>query len=265
MPGASGLPAYFNGKMKRFFLSLVFCLFFGLSGWSFAAILPVLVEASQNNTAQTTYSTSSLTPASGAVYTVSFGSVKNSGTPSDPSLAGTNGWNVTWNKLQSGTYNTTNILRGTVWWGIASSGVAGTITATYTAATSDSAVWHVIRWDGADSSGTIVQSTQAGGGATTSTSLTVTMASAPASSANVTLGIFWHHAYEDTVPGGAATEFTGADNGVSSQALRMQSHWLANSQSPSSTWATSSTRIGFAIEVKATGGLPRQLLSRRRS
>lgn len=96
-------------------------------GWRHATTTLGSVNLS---TTASTYTTTSVAPTSGALVLVGVHSQKGT-TPDVPTLAGTNGLNVTWTQVRTITYGPTGLGRLTIFRGVASSSVAGTLTASF--------------------------------------------------------------------------------------------------------------------------------------
>lgn len=88
-----------------------------------------------SNIDATSYATGSGTPVSSSVYYVAVGARRAAGQTVEPTLAGTNGFNVAWAVVGASVLS--NDIRLTVFRGTASSGTAGTLTATFTGETQD--------------------------------------------------------------------------------------------------------------------------------
>jgi hypothetical protein len=93
---------------------------------------PIALGQANSGSSASTYSAGSMTPVNGQLYIVAVHNQKGS-TADTPTLAGTNGFNVTWTKINDVAYNTTTTKLGhlTVFSGVASSAVAGTLTASF--------------------------------------------------------------------------------------------------------------------------------------
>lgn len=118
-----------------------------------APLVPVVATQFTDAVDRTAYTTGSLTPTSGALYLAFVVGRTADVAYRIPTLTGTNGWDVPWTRIPASQaiYRFTSVDRGgvDVFWGIASSAVAGTLTFDYGAGTSLRAgVLHLIRIDG---------------------------------------------------------------------------------------------------------------------
>lgn len=139
----------------------------------------------------TSFTTSSSSPTSGALYVVfGVGRLGPITTARNPTLSGTNGWNTTWTKVAAAQaiYGFSGDRCQTdVWWGIASSGSAGTITIDYIEAGNYAAATiNVIQIGGGPNLGTPVGATGTAHDDTGSASnVSATMTGTPAASSIV--------------------------------------------------------------------------------
>jgi hypothetical protein len=156
------------------------------------ALLSAVVEAQYTDTADlTSYTTGSITPVSGALY-IAFARARVPGIPyRTPTLVGTNGWNVTWTRIPAAqsVYQFVGIDRGgiDVFWGVASSAVAGTLTFDYGAGTAmTTGTLHLIRIDGGpDTTAPIGATASAHDDTATVSSLNATLTALPRSTSIV--------------------------------------------------------------------------------
>ena len=115
--------------------------------------VPVLVQRIGTTTDNPTLTSSTNTPVNGAAYVVTVASRITSGAPAAPTLSGTNGWNVTWTQRQTQQEGISpNDLRITVFDGVASSGTAGTITASWGVTDQQNMALEIVRLPDADTS-----------------------------------------------------------------------------------------------------------------
>lgn len=99
------------------------------------------------------YTTGSVTPTNAALYVVFVVGRTGNVAHRVPTLTGTNGWNTTWTRVSAAqaiySFSAINRCGTEVFWGIASSGTAGTLTFDYGAGTNYlSGTIHILRIDG---------------------------------------------------------------------------------------------------------------------
>jgi len=202
-----------------------------------------------SNTDDTGYATASASPVATTVYYVACAALRAAGQTVTPTLAGTNGWNVTW--TQVATVLASN-LRLTIFSGTTgASTTAGTLTATYTAETQDA---HAIVSVALTS--VVATAVQAKTGtAVAATSITVTFDSALANEWN---GVLFFVANDATGGSQALTDnayyYNLGTQTTASDGVRMnQKFAAANVSSMTMTGFSSSNIAAILIELDHNG------------
>lgn len=183
--------------------------------------------------------TASITPTVGRITIITFFFRNN--TNSGITVTGTNGWNVTWNKINITNYSGNEQW---IWWAYPSSGTAGTITAGTANGTND-AVWAVQTFSGVDTSAPIVQSNYATG---SSAALSVTLSSSPAST-SATFGMGYRNSAITFTPGSGFTEIADV-YGSASRAIATEYDITSPGTTVNMTASTSGTWGMVGLELK---------------
>lgn len=219
---------------------------------------PTQLTAASDTVDRTSYTTASITPASGKLYLLAVYNRVSAGTANTPTVTGAG---VTWVKIDD--IAPISALRHMTVFRAIGPGSAGALTISLAGQTQMHCIWSISEWDGIDMSGTngsgaIVQSNT---GSATATSLSVSL-SAFGDTANATYGMFFHAAAEATTVGSGFTSLSDtqvADGGANGD-MKVE-YKLSNDTGVDVSFTTSSQVGGIAVEIKAavvaTGnGLP---------
>jgi len=210
-----------------------------------------------NDSAATSFTTASITPASNNLILVEVMSRRDDSTePTAPSLSGCG---LTWEKIEEIYFDTTGTSRRKLssFRGLGASPTSGTITINFGSESQTDCGWVVDQASGIDTSGTngsgaIVQSAKAKDESVTNTTITATLA-AFSSTDNATYGVYSESDSSHRItPGSGFTELAEANDGTPFFGGIVQTQWKSTNDT-SVDWTSSGTiQAGvIAIEIKA--------------
>lgn len=214
--------------------------------------MPITISnshASGSGTDSSSYTTAAFTPTSGNMYLYCVLNAKLSGEPEQPTITGTNGFNIQWNLIHTKLWDTSGspLKRISVFWGIAISSNASTITASCGSNTQSGWVVIVNSVVGFHRLNPIVLSNIKDAHVDNSTEACNITLNPFQNSLNAGYGVFGRAANIAVAPSGSYTEL--ADVGATSPDMRLQTQWAVNATNPGINPTGTNTLAGIAFEL----------------
>jgi hypothetical protein len=222
-------------------------------------LVPVVAAQFVDGTDLTSYTTGSLTPTSGALYLAFVVGRTSDVAYRAPTLIGTNGWNVTWTRVPAATaiYRFAGIDRGgtDVFWGVASSAVAGTLTFDYGAGSNLKAgTLHLIRIDGGPNTTAPIGATATNHiDVNTGNTISAILSATPATTSLIVACSFSDLNTGTMTPGSGYTALGSVQVGGSAGVSQPLYDEAPTSSTVGATWSANDILALSAVEIRKAG------------
>lgn len=210
-----------------------------------------------SNSAASSYPTSTITPVSGQIIVAAVASLKAT-TPDTPTVSGTNGFNGTWTQVGTTVTIQTpagNFIGLSVFWTLASSGVAGVVTFAFGGNNQLAMLYDLVTSPFVNTTTPVVQSKTATD-TSAATTLSVTLNSALAAGPNMVLAWFAQNANATpalTAPGTQYGASLGASTTQETAGLGMRGVIGTTTTATMQTLTASVAKAAFVLELAQDG------------
>lgn len=216
------------------------------------AITQTSLAGSSSTANATSYTTASQTPKPNKLQIAVISNSKSGGTATEPTLTGNS---VTWVKIDTQLFGTSNAKRVTIFRGLVLAPTAGTVAIDFGATAQNNCAWSFFEFGGVDTSGTngsgaIVQSAK--NAVSTVTTITVNLA-AFSSTNNGTVAGFCVDNNLAITPDTGWAEILEAQVSDGADSITGESQWRNDNDTTAvATWTGNQAAGGIAVEIKAS-------------